>query len=112
MRTWLLGICVAGVLVIPGDAAACPPNPIPADPVTEQVTRFAKRVVGRALGSLVRKGMTLEEVRGVLRPLGGTSESGGVLGAFFFWRLEYFDYDLLVAFEGDEAIVLRVTKVV
>jgi hypothetical protein len=73
------------------------------------VRHIAKRVKGRILGSLVKKGMTLEEVRTLLG-----QESGGTgigTGAGHFFSMAYLGLGLSVDLVSDKEGVLRVNRV-
>ena len=112
MRTWTLAIVIAGLLAGSVSAAndALPPERT-ATVSSERLVNLAWRVRGRILGSLVRKGMTDDEV---VRLLGNGDKplpTGGVVGGTSFWWRRYFRQRLTVSFINDGAGAGRVQSV-
>ena len=76
----------------------------------DRLSVVPKRVAGRVLGSLVREGMTVEQVRRLLGDHEGLP-TGGVVGGISFYTYRYPDLGLGVDFVSDGASPARVRAV-
>jgi hypothetical protein len=111
MGKWMLAVVFVSLFV----GSACAEGPLrQGSAAAKSLNRLADvawRVRGRALGSLVRPGMTDEQV---VRLLGNGNKplpTGGLTGgALFSWR-HYDNHGLTVSFLGDRAGVLRAHSV-
>src|SRR5262249_5441470 len=106
MLAVVIGLLARSVL-----ADACPAQAGTPPGCSSDRVKFLSRLQGRVLGSLIRDGMTDEEVVRILgkgdKPLPTAGLVGGVL---FMWR-QYGDNGVTVSFISDNAGVLRVDSV-
>ena len=72
-----------------------------------RITRTIEGLRGRALGHLIRSGMSSDQVTAIL----GTKhlDSGIRTGATFYYSWHYYSYGLIVSFNLDDQNVMRVT---
>ena len=110
MKTYLLGVIVAGLLSGSGRAA----DDVPAVRINatwETLGKVAGRAKGRVLGSLVQNGMTPKQVEDTLGRASTPFPNVGLTGSGIFASWSFYDLGLWVSFRGDETGTLRVDGV-